>query len=181
MTEIYPGFKRERIYTFEQNPGGPGVICEDITVAATLLCDTFERVNKVDKEEFPAARFAGTLHARDTKSGEKIFLFVIIGDTVSLFRRQRLFHGGALRVDPKDYKAKRSYLMDALADAKDGEAVGRRMIPFKETIHAGKIQGQDSVCPVGNGCSDGSDVRSGPVGSSDIGSPVEGTTGGGGK
>ena len=181
MSEIIPGLKRQRFYTFEQNPGGPGVVCEDLTVAAVLLCNSFERANKVNGEEFPAATFAGTLHARNTGTGEKIFLFVITGDTVSLFRRQRLFHAGALRVDPLEYRKRRSYLMDALADAKQGEAVGRRMIPFREVIHEGKIHGQGAVRSSGNGDDAGRNAGGESGSMADSGGSSKGATGGDGR
>jgi hypothetical protein len=113
-----PGWQAGRPYLFRCHKDGSGIDCEDINISAALLCRCYKYVNGKQEREYIPGRFDGTLLGRVTSAGETIFLFVIAGKSEDLWEEKQLFHAGALRLDPAEYKTKRNLLLDALREAK---------------------------------------------------------------
>jgi hypothetical protein len=111
-------WKSGRHYIFKVNPNGGTVECEDIFIAASLLCHGYKYVDRKIVQDYTPGKFAGTLLGKVRGTGERIFVFIIQGDVGELFERKNLFHCGAHLVDPMELRKARSLLMDALADAK---------------------------------------------------------------
>jgi hypothetical protein len=110
-------WRRGRQYIFKVNKDS--VECEDIFIAASLLCRGYKYVAGKLEREYDPATFAGTFWGKDKTNGWYVFVFRLMGNSTELFERKNLFHAGAHLVDPADLRKNRSRLMDALRDAKE--------------------------------------------------------------
>jgi len=113
-----PGFSFGREYIFGVDKDNKYVECEDIFIAASLLCHAARWENGQFTKEYKPGRFAGTSIGRVTETGRIVFIFRIEGNAAELWERKQLFHAGAHWVDPAELKRCRNFLMDALTEAK---------------------------------------------------------------
>ncbi len=172
--ELPPDFQKGRHYKFYKR--ADGVACEDMCIASTLLCHGFHYANKKVVKEYSPGSFGGTLLGRVTATGEEIYLFIIQGNPGEFVERQMLFHMGAYRVDPADYKAARMKLMGAINVAK--QAAKRINFPvngLKEGGNDGKILNKEGVCTGGGDVHAGGDRELEPPAECDCKEPGSGT------
>ena len=149
------GGKRGRPRAFIKRDGGVWV--EDINIAASLLCYGEMKINEESRKDYSPGTFFGVVVGKDKKTEQPIFMFDIRGDAEDLCERKRLWFAGAYRMHPREHASARNYLMTALRGAMEDAKVGRKIIPMKETVYDGKIQGEDNVPIVGNGKESGGD------------------------
>lgn len=109
-------WNRGRQYIFKVNKDS--VECEDIFIAASLLCRGYKYIAGRIEREYDPGKFAGTLLGIEKNTRQHLYVFIIQGNTAELFERKNLFHCGAHLVDPADLRKNRSLLMDALRNAK---------------------------------------------------------------
>lgn len=167
---------------FVPNPPGTGVLCEDIGVAAALLCHGAVIVDNRVRQRFKPGKFRDAHPGFFTGQNETIFLFEILGDFADFEKRRKLFHSGLLFVSPQDYKGEREYLLDAIKVARGKAEKGSVMFPVKGSGNGngeGEVQGAESVRPDGRDVGAETDGGAGTDSQVDAASSEEGTSGGG--
>ena len=175
-------FKKGRIYTFGPNPGGTGILCEDINVAAALLCHSIKYADRKVLKEYKPGKFADAHPGFLKKSGELIFLFDIRGDVRELSERQKLFHLGVHVSANKEFKENREFLLDALKVAKRVAETGKKSFPVKGPGNGNEeaeVQGAQSLPSDGGSADAESDGGAVPASQGDAGCAEEEAAGGG--
>lgn len=117
-------WKRGRHYRFIARPGEGCVLCQDINIAAALLCKAGEIEWDKDRKSFNLKRvfqpasFAGVEIGREKGSDKTLFFFKIAGSIQALNFRRHLFHAGLHWTDSAEFRSTRERLLDALREAK---------------------------------------------------------------
>ncbi|MBU0598827.1 hypothetical protein KKF61_07645 [Patescibacteria group bacterium] len=149
-------FKKGRIYKFYANQGGNGVLCEDIGVAAALMCHAIKYVDRKVQKDYKPGKFAGTAGGFIKQSGEKIFLFDIRGDVKELSERRMLFHASLHRSDRSEFKYNMNFLLEELEVAKRVDESGSKSYAMKGNGNEkAEVQGAESLSPDGGSAAAG--------------------------
>lgn len=175
-------FKKGRIYTFGPNQGGTGILCEDINVAAALMCHAIKYVDRKVLKEYQPGKFAGTALGFVKNSGQKIFLFDIRGDVRELSERRRLFHAGVHVSIDVEFKENREFLLDALKVAERVAETGQKSYAMKGPGNGNEeaeVQGAESLPADGGSADAGADSGAVPAPQGDAGCAEEEAVGGG--
>lgn len=121
-------WQKKRQYLFMARASDGCVLCQDLNIAAALLCRGVEikwnaQQNQFDvRRQFPAGAFEGIEIGRlKAENNRKVFFFKIRGDLQELSLRRNLFHAGLHWTDNNEYRLCRERLLDALTEAKESD------------------------------------------------------------